>query len=95
MEPKGLIAWLVVGAIAGWMAGFVIPSGFGFLGDIVVGIVGGLIGGFLFRTMGEPGLTGLSIWSIFVAFVGAVVLLLLLRLFKGHEKQSDSTVYEN
>jgi uncharacterized membrane protein YeaQ/YmgE (transglycosylase-associated protein family) len=86
MEPMGLIAWLVVGAIAGWLAGFVVPSGFGLLGDVVVGIIGGVIGGFLFRTMGEPGLTGLSIWSIFVAFVGAVVLLLFLRLINGRGK---------
>jgi uncharacterized membrane protein YeaQ/YmgE (transglycosylase-associated protein family) len=83
MEPMGLIAWLVVGAIAGWLASLVIPTRMGLLGDIVVGIVGGVIGGALFRAVGEPGLTGLSIWSIFVAFIGSVVLLGMIRLFTG------------
>lgn len=83
MEPMGLIAWLIVGAIAGWLASRVIPSGLGLVGDIVVGILGGFIGGFLFRAIGEPGMTGFSIWSIFVAFIGAVVLLYVIRLVNG------------
>ncbi len=83
MEPMGLIAWLVVGGIAGWLASWVIPSGLGLIGDIVVGIVGGFIGGFLFHTIGEVGLTGLSLWSIFVAFIGAVALLYVIRFFTG------------
>ena len=83
MEPMGLLAWLVVGAIAGWLASKVIPSGLGLVGDIVVGIVGGFIGGFLFHAIGEPGITAFSIWSIFVAFVGAVVLLYAIRLLRG------------
>ena len=82
MEPMGLLAWIVVGAIAGWLASKVIPSGLGLVGDIVVGIVGGFIGGFLFRAIGEAGMTGFSIWSIFVAFVGAVVLLYAIRMLK-------------
>lgn len=83
MEPMGLLAWLVVGAIAGWLASFVIPTRMGLLGDIVVGVIGGVIGGALFHAVGEVGLTGLSIWSIFVAFVGAVVLLALIRALSG------------
>ena len=83
MDPMGLLAWLIVGAIAGWLASLVIPTRLGLLGDIVVGILGGFIGGALFRAVGEAGMTGFSIWSIFVAFVGAVVLLALIRLFTG------------
>jgi uncharacterized membrane protein YeaQ/YmgE (transglycosylase-associated protein family) len=83
MEPMGLIAWLVVGAIAGWLASLVIPTRMGLLGDIVVGIIGGVIGGALFRAVGEVGMTGLSVWSIFVAFIGSVVLLGVVRLFNG------------
>ena len=83
MQPMGLIAWLVVGGIAGWLASFVIPSGLGLLGDIVVGIVGGFIGGFLFHAVGEVGMTGLSLWSIVVSFIGAVVLLYVIRFFSG------------
>ena len=84
MEPMGLIAWIVVGGIAGWLASMVIPSGLGLIGDIVVGIVGGFIGGFLFHAIGEVGMTGLSLWSVFVAFVGAVVLLYGIRLLRGN-----------
>ncbi len=83
IEPMGLIAWLVVGGIAGWLANMVIPSSLGLIGAIITGIVGGLIGGFLFRTIGEVGMTGFSIWSVFVAFVGAIVLLYLIRLVNG------------
>ncbi|HEX2622503.1 MAG TPA: GlsB/YeaQ/YmgE family stress response membrane protein [Phototrophicaceae bacterium] len=81
MEPMGLIAWLVVGGVAGWLAGIVMKSGGGLVTDIIVGIVGAFIGGFLFHAIGEPGMTGFSIWSVFVAFIGAVVLLYAIRLF--------------
>lgn len=83
MEPMGLIAWIVVGGVAGWLASMVIPSGLGLIGDIVVGIIGGFIGGFLFHAIGEVGMTGLSFWSVFVAFIGSVVLLYVIRLFNG------------
>ncbi|MBK8020044.1 MAG: GlsB/YeaQ/YmgE family stress response membrane protein [Chloroflexi bacterium] len=79
----GLIAWLVVGGIAGWLASKVISSGLGLIGNILVGIVGGFIGGFLFHAIGEPGMTGFSLWSVFVAFIGAVVLLYAIRLVSG------------
>jgi uncharacterized membrane protein YeaQ/YmgE (transglycosylase-associated protein family) len=55
----------------------------GLLLDIIVGIIGAFIGGFLFNALGVTGVTGFDIWSVFVAFVGAVVLLGLLRLFTG------------
>jgi uncharacterized membrane protein YeaQ/YmgE (transglycosylase-associated protein family) len=83
MEPMGLISWIVVGGVAGWLASMVIPSGLGLIGDIVVGIIGGFVGGFLFHAIGEVGMTGLSIWSIFVAFIGSVVLLYVIRLING------------
>jgi uncharacterized membrane protein YeaQ/YmgE (transglycosylase-associated protein family) len=83
MEPMGFIAWLVVGGVAGWLASMVIPSGLGLIGDIVVGIIGGFIGGFIFQAIGAAGMTGFSIWSVFVAFVGSVVLLYVIRLING------------
>jgi uncharacterized membrane protein YeaQ/YmgE (transglycosylase-associated protein family) len=55
----------------------------GLIFDIVVGIVGAFIGGFLFSLVGAPGATGFNIWSLFVAFIGAVVLLGLLRAVNG------------
>ena len=85
MDQMGWLAWLVVGAIAGWLASMVMKTNRhqGLLMDIVVGIVGAFIGGFLFNEFGETGVTGFNIWSIFVAFTGAVVLLALIRLFSG------------
>ncbi|MBZ0283835.1 MAG: GlsB/YeaQ/YmgE family stress response membrane protein [Anaerolineae bacterium] len=81
----GWLAWLIVGAIAGWLASMVMKTNRqqGLLIDIVVGIVGAFIGGFLFNQFGTSGVTGFNIWSIFVAFTGAVVLLALIRLFSG------------
>ncbi len=83
MEPMGLLAWIVVGLIAGWLASQVVASRYGVIGDTVIGMVGALVGGFLFEQFGSTGTTGFSIWSIFVAFVGAVVLLVLIRAVSG------------
>ncbi|MGV3627670.1 MAG: GlsB/YeaQ/YmgE family stress response membrane protein [Betaproteobacteria bacterium] len=75
--------WLiVVGLIAGWLAGVLVKGGgFGVLGDIVVGILGALVGGFLFRFFGLSAGGGF-LGSIFVATVGAIVLIVLLRVIK-------------
>ena len=83
MEPMGLLAWIVVGLIAGWLASQVVPSRFGVIGDTIIGMLGALVGGFLFEQFGATGTTGFSIWSVFVAFVGAVVLLVLIRALDG------------
>ena len=78
----GLIAWLIIGAIAGFLAGKIVEgSGFGLIVDIIVGIVGAVIGGYLTGAMGI-GVGGGLIASIIVAVIGAVVLLLVLRLIK-------------
>jgi uncharacterized membrane protein YeaQ/YmgE (transglycosylase-associated protein family) len=78
----GIIAWLVIGAIAGFLAGKVVEgSGFGLIVDIIVGIVGAVIGGYLVSALGYAADGGLIV-SIVVAFIGAVVLLLVLRLIK-------------
>ncbi len=77
-----IMAWIIVGIIAGWMAKGVIPGEGpkGVLGDLVIGIVGAIAGGWIFAYFGHPGATGLNIGSIVVAFVGAVVVLWLIRL---------------
>ena len=78
----GIIAWLIIGAIAGWLAGKVVEgSGFGLIIDIVVGIIGAVIGGYLAGVLGIAVGGGL-ISSIIVAVIGAVILLFILRLFK-------------
>jgi uncharacterized membrane protein YeaQ/YmgE (transglycosylase-associated protein family) len=76
----GLLAWLVIGAVAGWLAGKIVEgSGFGLIIDIVVGIIGAVIGGWLAGVLGLHFGGGL-ISSIIVAVIGAVVLLGILRL---------------
>ena len=79
MEPHSLIAWLIIGAIAGWLAGtFVKGGGFGLIGDIVVGIIGAFIGGWLAGVLHIHVGSG-WISSILTAAVGAALLLILLR----------------
>lgn len=74
--------FLIVGVVAGWLAGKIVKGGgFGLVGDLVVGVVGAFIGGFLFSTLGVAGGGGL-IGSIVVATIGAIVLLFIVRLIK-------------
>jgi len=70
----------VVGAISGWLASAVVGGGFGLIGDIIVGIVGAFIGGWVFRAAGWGAPFGGIAGTIFVAFIGACILLLILRL---------------
>ena len=82
LSPGGIIAWLVVGLIAGWAAGKVSRGhGFGLLGDLVVGLIGALVGGLIAGAFiqGSVGFIG----SIIVAFLGALILLGLVRLLSG------------
>ena len=76
-----LLAWLVVGLIAGFLASKVInKTGEGLLMDIVLGVVGAIVGGFLFNMFGYAGANGINLYSIFVAFIGAVVVLMLYHM---------------
>ena len=81
-----ILSWIVVGLIAGWLAGKVMSGGgFGLVGDIIVGVVGGLIGGWLATSVLHIGaeVNGINLESILVAFVGAVILLFVLRVLRG------------
>ena len=81
MTHTGLIAFLLIGAIAGWLAGKIMSGGgFGLLGDIVVGVIGAFIGGWLFGMLGIA--VGGLIGAIICATIGAIVLLALLRVIK-------------
>jgi uncharacterized membrane protein YeaQ/YmgE (transglycosylase-associated protein family) len=83
---SGIIAWLLVGLIAGWLAGMAMGGrGFGVLGNIVVGVLGALIGGFLGSTFFGWDVTGFNVGSILLAFLGAIVLLLILRAIPGRQ----------
>ena len=78
----GFVWFILIGLAAGWVAGQLMKGGgFGVVGDIIVGVIGALLGGFLFRTLGVSAGGGL-LGSLVVATIGAVVLLFLLRLIK-------------
>ena len=83
MALQTFLVWIAIGLISGWLASAVVGGGFGVIGDIVIGIVGAFLGGLIFRGLhvhvpfaGLPG-------TIFVAFIGAVALLLILRLIRA------------
>jgi uncharacterized membrane protein YeaQ/YmgE (transglycosylase-associated protein family) len=83
MTLETFLIWLVIGLVAGWLASAVVGGGYGLIGDIVIGVVGAFIGGFIFRGLhvrvpwsGLPG-------TILVAFVGALVLLVILRVIRS------------
>lgn len=76
----GLITWIILGGLAGWLASLITRSSSGVFMDIVLGIVGALAGGFIMSFFGQPGVTGFNLYSIVVAAVGAVILIWLGRL---------------
>jgi len=77
----GIVAWIVVGLIAGWLAGMVMKGGgYGVVGDIVLGILGGIVGGWQGANFLGVGLSGINLESILVAAAGAVILVFVSRL---------------
>lgn len=78
----GILAWIVVGLIAGWLAGQVMKGGgYGMVADIILGLLGGVLGGWIFEKLGVSTGGGM-IGSIIVAFIGAVILVGITRLLK-------------
>jgi uncharacterized membrane protein YeaQ/YmgE (transglycosylase-associated protein family) len=79
----GILSWIVLGLVAGWLAGqFMKGGGYGLIGDIVLGIVGAIIGGFLTGlVLGRDMISGFNIESVVVAFIGAIVLIAVSRAF--------------
>jgi len=82
----GILSWIIVGLIAGFLAGQVMRGGgYGLIGDIIVGVLGGVIGGWIasyFFQIGDP-MSGINWQSILIAFVGAILLILTLRMIGG------------
>jgi uncharacterized membrane protein YeaQ/YmgE (transglycosylase-associated protein family) len=82
-KTMSLIAWIVLGLVAGFIASKLVNrTGEGIVLDIVLGVVGAVLGGWLFNRFGASGVTGLNIWSLVVAIVGAVVLLLIVHAIR-------------
>jgi len=82
MGGESLLVFLVVGLVAGWLAGKLVGSGFGLIGDLIVGIIGAFIGGWLWRQFHLPTIGNFWINAIVTATVGAVILLFILRLIR-------------
>jgi uncharacterized membrane protein YeaQ/YmgE (transglycosylase-associated protein family) len=80
MTLETVLLWAVIGLLAGWLASAVVGGGYGLIGDIVVGVIGSFIGGWLFAQLHVRGPFGGLPGRVFVAFIGAIVLLLILRL---------------
>lgn len=79
----GIIGWIIIGALAGWIASMITGNNreMGAGKNILVGVVGGFIGGLIMNLLGGSGVTGFNLWSLFVAVIGAVVLLLIVNAF--------------
>jgi uncharacterized membrane protein YeaQ/YmgE (transglycosylase-associated protein family) len=94
-ESMSIIAWLVVGAIAGWLAGLLVrgDEGLGVLGHIVLGIVGALVGGFLFGLLtGNDYTTGINIGTIVVATIGAVLTVIVVGFIRGGSRSGRGAI---
>jgi uncharacterized membrane protein YeaQ/YmgE (transglycosylase-associated protein family) len=76
----GIISWIILGLIAGFIGSKIVnKTGSGMLMDIVLGVVGAVVGGYLVSLTGTEGVTGLNLWSLLVAVIGAIVVLLVYR----------------
>jgi uncharacterized membrane protein YeaQ/YmgE (transglycosylase-associated protein family) len=85
MNLVSFLLWILMGGIAGWLASVIVGTRArqGTLADILIGIFGAFVGGFLFNLIGAAGVTGFNLYSLFVAFIGAVVLLALGRAVRS------------
>ena len=89
MDMTSVILWLVLGLISGFIASKIVnKTGEGLVMDIVLGIVGAFVGGWLFNQFGARGVTGLNLWSILVAVVGAVLVLVIYHALTGRGRRT-------
>jgi uncharacterized membrane protein YeaQ/YmgE (transglycosylase-associated protein family) len=80
----GILYWILFGALAGWIASVIMKTNYsqGAVSDIVMGIIGAVVGGFLMGIIGQSGVTGLNLYSLAVAVVGAIVVIYVGRLMR-------------
>jgi uncharacterized membrane protein YeaQ/YmgE (transglycosylase-associated protein family) len=79
----GILAWIILGLISGFIASKIVnKTGEGILLDIVLGIVGAVVGGWLFNAFGHPGVTGLNLYSCLVAVIGAIIVLVIYHAIR-------------
>ena len=80
-----IIVWIVIGGLAGWVAGMIMKTDGSLVKNIVTGIVGALIGGFIMSFFGAEGFTGFNLWSFVVALLGSFVLIAVINLFTSRK----------
>jgi uncharacterized membrane protein YeaQ/YmgE (transglycosylase-associated protein family) len=80
----GILLWIIFGALAGWVASLIMSTDAeqGTLLNIAVGVVGSVLGGYLFQTFGQAGVTGFNIYSLIVAVIGAIILLGIVKMVR-------------
>jgi len=83
----GIIAWIVLGLIAGWIASKIMQGeGSGLVMNLLLGVVGAFVGGLLFRAVGGTGITGFNLWSLIVAVIGAIVILWIYNALQSRRR---------
>ncbi len=75
-----ILLWIILGAIAGWITDMIMASSHGLVEDVILGIIGSFVGGYIMNFFGQPGVTGFNFYSLIVSVIGAVVLIFLGRL---------------
>ena len=84
-----IIGWILLGLISGFFASKVVNhSGKGLFMDMILGVVGAIVGGVAFRLVGQPGVTGFNLWSVFVSVIGAILVLLAYRAVSGRHSHA-------
>jgi uncharacterized membrane protein YeaQ/YmgE (transglycosylase-associated protein family) len=85
MDLLSIVLWIVLGALAGWIASMIMgrDAQMGAMANIIVGIIGAFLGGLLMNLIGTSGVTGFNVWSLLVAILGAVILLFIVGLVRG------------
>lgn len=78
-----VLTWIILGGLAGWIASLIMGQRQGCLANVVIGVIGALVGGLLFQAVGQPSLSGLNFWSIFVAVIGSIILIAVFRALQG------------
>lgn len=78
----GILLWILFGALAGWIASMIMATNAGAMMDIIMGIVGAVVGGFLMNIFGQSGVTGFNLYSMIVAVIGAIVVIFIGRMLR-------------
>lgn len=83
----GILGWIILGGLAGWIASGLMREPQGCLTNVIVGIVGAFIGGLVFNLIGGYGVTGFNLWSLVVSVVGAAIFIAILRALRGSPRK--------